>query len=290
MGYAGFGQILKQNNIQWDYLSLLGTNQVPAGHLLIAAAPVTALSDLEFSKIDQFLKDGGRMLVLFNVLNVYKGQKTGLEKILAEWGVEVGRNIVRDKPNSPSASGHDVAISAFGNHPIVNPLYKTRLHLVDPRSVRKISTGPGNADAPNVTELAFTGPAGAVLTDIRGSEVQEHAATDLHTNVCLAVAVEKGKIKNVSADRGTTRIVVVGDSVFLGNHMLNSADNREFAFLAVNWLLDQSELLAIPARPLNEYRLMMTKAQLTSVTWLMLAGMPGSVLLMGLLVWIRRRK
>jgi len=289
VGYAGFAEILKQNNIEWSYLNLLGTNEIPAGNLLIAAGPTDPLTETELTKIDQFLKDGGRMLVLFNMM--YNSKNTGLEKIMADWGVEASRSLVQDKPNS--GTGYDIAVERFGNHPIVNPLYqgeRTRLHLVAPRCIRKIRAGQGSADAPNVTELAFTGPEGTVLTDIRGTEIHPHPTTDLRTNVCLAVAVEKGKIKNVSADRGTTRMVVVGDSIFWGNQMLNSVHNREFAFLTVNWLLDQSELLAIPARPITEYRLLMTKSQLTSVTWLMLAGMPGTVLLMGLLVWVRRRK
>jgi ABC-type uncharacterized transport system involved in gliding motility auxiliary subunit len=140
-----------------------------------------------------------------------------------------------------------------------------------------------------VTELAFTGPDGVVLTDIRDSGVYPRA-DDVRTNVCLAVAVEKGKIKNVSADRGTTRIVVVGDSTFWDNTMIESAGNLDFAFLAVNWLLDRSELLAIPPRPLKEYKLIMTESQLSRVRLVLLAGMPGSVLLVGMLVWLRRRR
>jgi ABC-type uncharacterized transport system involved in gliding motility auxiliary subunit len=285
MGYGKFAEVLKQNNVESWPLSLLGTNEVPTGGLLVLAAPMS-LPDAELSKIDQYLKNGGRMLALFNFSMISGSRNNGLEKILADWGVEVGRNVVRDKANS--VLGHDIATSGFGSHPMVNPLYKTRLHLVNPRSIRRIPTGQG-ADAPNVTELVFTSPDGVVLTDIRGGEIRAQP-DDLRTNVCLAVAVEKGKIKNVSADRGTTRIVVVGDSVFWGNRMIESAGNLEFAFLAVNWLLDRSELLAIPPRPLKEYKLVMTKGQLSGVRLIFLAGMPGGTLLIGLLVWLRRRR
>jgi len=285
-GYAKFAEVLRQNNIEPVSLSLLGTNEVPTGGLLIVAAPADPIPEIELDKIQQYLRNGGRMLALFNVYGIYRNKSSGLENVLAEWGVEVGRNIVRDKPNS--VTGRDFLTSAFGNHPIVNPLYKTSLYLVDPRSIRKMPAPTANAEAPSVTELVFTGPEGTVLTDVRGSEIYEHS-TDLHTNVCLAVAVEKGKIKNVSADRGTTRIVAVGDSILWGNRSITSAANREFASLAVNWLLDRSELLAIPPLPIKEYKLFMTQSQLSAVSWLVLAGMPGSVLLLGLMVWVRRR-
>jgi len=285
MGYGKFAEVLKQNSVQPYSLSLLGTNEVPPGGLLILAAPIS-LPDVELAKIDQYLKNGGRMLALFDFNMIARSKNNGLEKILADWGVEIGRNRVQDDANS--FRGHDIATSAFGSHPLVNPLYKTRLHLVAPRSIRRIPTSQG-ADAPNVTELAFTGPEAFVRTDIQGGEVHPHP-DDLRTNVCLAVAVEKGKIKNVSADRGTTRIVVVGDSVFWGNRMIDSAGNLDFAFLAVNWLLDRAEGLAIPPRPLKEYKLLMTQAQLSGVRAVLLAGMPGAVLLIGLLVWLRRRR
>jgi len=84
VGYAGFAEILKQNNIEWSYLNLLGTNEIPAGNLLIAAGPTDPLTETELTKIDQFLKDGGRMLVLFNMM--YNSKNTGLEKIMADWG------------------------------------------------------------------------------------------------------------------------------------------------------------------------------------------------------------
>jgi LPXTG-motif cell wall-anchored protein len=34
----------------------------------------------------------------------------------------------------------------------------------------------------------------------------------------------------------------------------------------------------------------MTQAEMSAVSWILLAGMPGAVLLMGLLVAVRRRK
>jgi hypothetical protein len=68
------------------------------------------------------------------------------------------------------------------------------------------------------------------------------------------VAVEKGAIKNVITERGTSRIVVVGDSIFLANHQMDSAANRDFAGYAVNWLLDRPHLLeGLGPRPITEY-------------------------------------
>jgi hypothetical protein len=104
------------------------------------------------------------------------------------------------------------------------------------------------------------------------------------------VAVEKGAVKGVITERGTTRILAVGDSIFLGNHQIESAANRDFATLAVNWLLERPQLVdGIGPRPITEYRLVMTHSQLQGAQWILLGGMPGAVLLLGGVVWLRRR-
>ena len=57
-----------------------------------------------------------------------------------------------------------------------------------------------------------------------------------------------------------------------------------------NWLLDRTPLIQIGPRPVNEYSLLMTQTQLQSTELTLLAGMPGGVLFLGLLVWLRRRR
>ena len=107
----------------------------------------------------------------------------------------------------------------------------------------------------------------------------------------LMVAVEKGAIKDVITERGSTRMVVVGDSLFLGNLQIDSAANRDFAAAAVNWLLERTQLLAgVGPRPITQYKIVMTQAQLHQAQWVLLGGLPGCVLVLGGLVWLRRRR
>ena len=86
-------------------------------------------------------------------------------------------------------------------------------------------------------------------------------------------------------------MIVAGESYFLGNQTIDKLGNREFATHALNWLLARNELLVeLAPRPITEYKLVMTQSQLTTTRWVLMAGMPGTVLLAGLLVAVRRRK
>ena len=74
-----------------------------------------------------------------------------------------------------------------------------------------------------------------------------------------------------------------------GNQTLAQGSNRDFASLCVAWLLDRPQSLAIGPKPLREWRLNLSESTLSRLRWILLAGLPGSVLLLGVIVWARRR-
>ena len=173
----------------------------------------------------------------------------------------------------------------------MSPMYqsKSTLYVILPRSVGKTQTG-GGADAPQVEVLTMTSPEGHVVTDIRDGAVYPKDE-DYKGTVPLMVAVEKGNIKGVSADRGATRMVVAGESYFCGNQILNVLGNREFAMHVLNWLLARNELLVqVAPQPITEYKLTMTASQLSTTRWILMGALPSSILLAGVLVAVRRRK
>ena len=279
-GYLQFAAMLRQNwNIRVGALSLLSTNPVPADcNLLIIAGPQNAFLPEEIEKIDQYLSQGGRLFALFNFYSADKD--IGLERILAKWGVEVGHNIIVDLETTGRTV--DLVVTDFStSHPVVNPLLQDMIDLIRPRSISRLRTSTQAADAPRVEELAFSGPQ---AFDKNDPHKEPHRFP-------LMVAVEKAAPKGIVNERGASRIVVVGDSIFLANTSIASVANRDFGGYAVNWLLDRPQLLeAIGPRPILTYKLIMTKAQLQRAEWLLLGAMPGAVLIFGTLVWFRRRQ
>jgi ABC-type uncharacterized transport system involved in gliding motility auxiliary subunit len=282
-GYLKFKALLAQNHLDVGLLSLLGTNTVPTNcDLLVIAAPRETVSDGELEKIDAYLTQGGRMLLLFNAASISSEthlDRTRLEKLLAKWGVRIGSQEVQD-PDRFVTSRHDMLVRDFNqNHPVVNPLLGSALFMTMPRAVGKLSQAASAADTLHVEELAFTGPHAIAGP---GSNPQRYP---------VVVAVEKGDIKDVITARGTTRMIVAGDSFFLANAWIDSAGNREFADYAVNWLINRPQLLTdIGPRPIKEYKIVMSNAQFVQVELMLLGGLPGSVLILGCLVWLRRRK
>ena len=276
--YLKFAALLGQNYIEVETLALLGDSSIPDDcNLLIIAGPRTMLSNPELQKIDQYLSQGGRLFLLLDWFSIQ--HPTGLEDILRHWGVNVGNDVVQDPQRT--ISGSDVEVYNFSQNPIVDPLTGMALELILPRPVSRINWQNPPADAPKVEELAFSGPA-SVLMDEHGLPPRSYP---------LMAAVEQNGVKGLATSHGGCRIVVVGDSLFLSNRVIDGGANRDFAGYAVNWLLDRPTLLkGIGPRPVVEFRLVMTRQQQRQVRWLLLGALPGSVLVLGGAVWLRRRK
>jgi hypothetical protein len=277
-GYLKFGTILAQNYVAVTNLELNGDRDVPMDcNLLIIAAPITALSAPELQKIEEYLKQGGRLLALFNYAS--RKQPTGLEPILQLWGVNVVADLVKDLDNT--VSGDDIKVRKFSQHPVVNPLTQLALQMIRPRPIERVESPNPPANAPQVEELAFSSE-NARLADDSAEPPRSYP---------LIVAVEQKPVAGVANPRGNTRIIVAGDSIFLTNYYIEGGANRDFVGYAINWLLDRTTLLkGIGPRPVTEFRLLMSRAQQREVRWLLLGALPGAVLLFGCLVWLARRK
>lgn len=275
VGYQTFAAVVAQYYIKLTTLSLLGTNTVPADcNLLIIAGPKVPLDESEREKVADYLHQGGRLLALVNSATLTR--LTGVEKILAGWGVDVGDSKIVDPKHT--TKGLDVVAVDFGTHAIVTPLHGSQLQFWVPRAMGRLDVGQPPAGAPSVQALAY-------------SSEQATAGKLGPKRFPLAVAVEKGAVKEVITERGSTRIVAVGDSIFLGNYYIEAGANKDFLGFAVNWLLERTHLMKdLGPRPIAEYRLTLAASQLRSLQWMLLGAIPGGVLAFGGLVWLRRRK
>jgi hypothetical protein len=247
---------------------------------LIIPGPRSAIPARALEKIEQYLDEGGRLFALFNAATM--DRTAGLENILSnKWNVLVTDSVVTDPDNAISQFKTDVRVAAFSEHPAVKGLLNFELDLLSPRVVGELKRRENATDVPAVTTL-FATERSAKLVNNPGIPAQSFP---------LAVAVEKRPVPGVVAGRGTTRMIVVGDSFFLANGQMKLVANRDFAGYALNWLLDRPQFTeGIGPKPVNEYRMTLPAAQLRTLRWLLLGAVPGGILLFGGLVWWRRQK
>ena len=277
-GYSKFANILQQKDLHLQEIPLTGTNSIPADcRMLIVAGPRTPYSRDELAKLREFVGTGGSLFTLFNFYSLQR--PTGLENFLADYDFEIGFNQVSDSKNEQSGQGGLLLVDDLGSHPITKPILGSRLQMLLPRSVGFPEAE--NDVSPPGSILAHSSDAGQAVGQIQGNK----GSVEREGKIPLIAA----KL-HVNDGQPPARLVVAGDSLFLGNSAIEAGANRDFASLAVNWLLEREHLLAIAPRTVTEYRIDLSRAEMTSITWLLLLVLPGGTLGLGLLWWHRQMK
>ncbi|MEI8062629.1 MAG: GldG family protein [Verrucomicrobiota bacterium] len=286
-GYSTLATYIKRDNLKvakwnWQEQQALPTN----ANAIVIAGPRTKFSVAEQTVLDQYLKNRGRLLVMLDPKT-----ESGLETFLKKWGVQVDDNLVGRKVVVLGTEQFDVNAIAttYAHHPVTAKLTDVNTEFLYCRSVRQAKTDPGRTDQPRVTELATASAAFWGKADLGSNQVSKDPFRDIAGPLSLAVAVETGQPRGADVDLGETRMIVVGTASFVDNSVL-TAGNLDFFMSGLNWLLKREQLLAVGPKVPEEFRLDISPNELNAVYALTIAGLPLLVGIIGLSVWLRRRK
>lgn len=314
-GWSQAADLLGRDNFDLEEWASLGKTSVPKGtDLVVIAGPKNGFTAPEVQVLKQYLDNGGRLLVFLDPTIEPGGKlaKTGLGGLLSNFGVQVGNDIVIDPSNPLPFFGADtIYVSAYGSQAIVDPLAQARVPVIFPLA-RSISAEKG-VSGYKVTELLHTGKQGWGETDLVHLQQVKKDKNDVPGPVSLGVAVEAekaqkskagaeattaGKTADQTSDKAKSppssqpamRLVVYGDSNFATNGQLANVGNATLLANTFNWLVKRESLVTIPPKKPEQVRLNLSAAQLGRITWLVLVIMPGLAIVLGVGVFLRRRR
>ena len=289
--------LLGRDNFELIEWASIGANAVPVEtDLVVVAGPTSNFLESELQVLEEYLDTGGRALFLLDPVLAPDGSftRTGLEPLLAGYGVQVGPDVVVDPANPlPFFGAETIFVNVYGDHVITRPLDQAQLPVVIPLG-RSVRADPG-ATGLSVTELILTSIEGWGETDLDNLTEVALGDGDLPGPVSLAVAVEP--LSSVPPDPGMegeespfTRLVVVGDADLASNSQMQNVPNATFIANAFNWLVDRETLVGIPPKTPEQVRLNLSRTELGRLTWLVLLILPGAAVVIGLIVFLRRRR
>ncbi|HEX2523090.1 MAG TPA: ABC transporter, partial [Terriglobia bacterium] len=85
------------------------------------------------------------------------------------------------------------------------------------------------------------------------------------------------------------RVVVVGDSDFASNSYFQQQRNGDVFLNAVSWLAEDEDLISVRPKSQENRSISLTRANSSVLFWMTMVLLPGSALISGILVWLRRR-
>jgi len=252
---------------------LAGGQQVPAHcAALVEANPRTRYTGADSAVVRAYLKQGGSLLMLIEP--DYPVDET-LAAVLAEAGIRAADGFVVDPVDHYFTDEQMIAVSKYARHPITRALALS----IYP-GARPVDTVP----APHATAMVlFTSSAESYrITDRLGAN--EEAASAPRGAVPLAAAAE-GQL----GSGNPFRLVVFGDADFASNSFFPYLANADMVLGSISWLIreERAPVVKPPIEVLPTVAL--TGSQVRTIFIATVLVLPGSVALLGGLVWWRRR-
>ena len=288
---ASIHQNLSNQNYEFEELTLAQKDIPSDAALVVVAAPEKNFFPEEVASLKRFLNKGGSLLIF---LEPY--QDGGLKEFLREYGVVMSSDMVVDKMSR--VMGGDFLlpmIVTYGNHEITKNFRLLSFFSL----ARSVEVDKGvKKKGLTLTNLALTSQESWSETD-RDALNQGKArldAEDRQGPLSLAVIVEldpkeaKGEEgKEEDKITGEGKLAVFGDADFASNKFVSLAGNSELMINTMNYLVGRKDLITIPEKERPADHLMLSRNQGLMLFWIPVVGIPLLVIVLGVVVWRKRR-
>jgi len=252
----------------------------------VVGGPQAAYPQPVVDALQKYVQNGGRaMIMLDETLRIGRSEppadNAALEKVLADWGVTVNKDLVLDLSGFGQIFGFGPEVPValqYDSHAITQPL--TRIPTAYPLT-RSLDIKSGSKTT--VDKLVST------TDDSLGtSEIGPGGAVDPKKG-------KKGPLTLVAAGTysGTKpgRFVVAGTSLWAANSFAGSRQlgNRDLFVNSINWLSSDEDLISIRPKIPEDQPFNVTGYRLRLMFWLSIVIFPLGVVGFGLATWWKRR-
>lgn len=277
-GYSVIRDILKRDNYEIELLNLQTiTDTVPSdADAIIVAGPQVPFAAEEVQRLEEYLADGGKLMVLAD-----PGVDTGLNPLLKELGLQLDNNVVVDPAQSFFGDAGTPLVTNFRFHTITKDLGGLTVFFPLARSISRTEDAP---ESVSITELVQSSSRSWGETNLQQRPAQPDADDP------------RGPLTMVAVATGPTggRVAVFGDSDLVSNSVLTqvrgSFGNPDLFRNTVNWLTESEDLIAIGPKPPDNRQIRPLTGGQQNLLLITFAGLlPLGILLIGGMVWWNRR-
>lgn len=314
--FGEFAKLLKRANYVVKTLPLEQVDSIPSDcSILVLAAPAKTYPEKALKIVREHLENEGSLLVLAEPETV-TGVASGLEPLLGEYSIRLDeRTLIIDR-NPWSGYSPLLFTEDYGYHPTTRELKgdATQFSLAcqvevveDPSSGAGQFGGPPGGGPPkkwNTSPLVKSSDEGWVdrNTGYGAERVAFDEGTDSKGKGTIAVAVEPnnappspyGPPPESKEKRKGPNIVVFGDADFASNILVRQmAGNEKLLLSSIRWLGKETvrDFNITPKEPdMRPLRVEATSNEAKIAYYLSVFGIPGFILLPGLLVFVLRKR
>lgn len=267
---------LEKENMELVSFSLLTVDTIPEeADTLLIYAPETDLSDEEVTMLEDYLEDGGKLMVVSGATE--GGTLTNLRRLLSDHGVETAEGLVVDMDRNHYALGYPYALLPdIASDEITDPLLEENYYAIVPLVQGMTVTGSEATALLTTSDNSYSKTAGYSFTTYDKEE------DDVDGPFAAAVRVEIGE----------GELIWFSSGLFLepGYNAYSSGANLDLAMNALAALIGQREAVSIRSKSLSYNYLTISESTASMLKTWMIGLVPAAFVLMGVITVIDRRK
>jgi hypothetical protein len=278
---------LALNEIGFDTREIVtaATNSIPSDCTVLAElGPRTAFAQGEADLLVNYLKSGGRLLLLIDPL--FPVDPEFASQLLSPVGLSTESAIVIDPLNHFRTDPDKVAVPYYPPHSITKRLALTVFPQVRPIHVIQPPPAVNTSILAASSQDSYRRPpstAGGMM-----AAAEEQAAPNVDRGAqALAVALE-GAWPGAAPDK-RFRLVVAGTSKFATNEYFPYVSDGELSVAMVRWLAEDDATPKIAPQTYSQPEIVLTSRQMRDTFIVLEVLLPLTTVFYGMLIWWRRR-
>lgn len=281
---SGVRSALEGQNYTLKPLTLISPKAgIPSdAEAVLVVAPQVDLSPAEAAKLQKYVTDKGRLVLLLQIPRVPLAH---WKSVLAAMNVELLDGQVLEFDQERAASPQiPLGTLETSRHSLLRGVSGAVVFPgVLPLKAKPAPPGAPPAAAPLVTPLFETSVQSEIVR-VQSGRLQRGG----NGPYAIAVAVERSTPTGEAAANGL-RAVVAGNAAFCTDAAFNQFGNSSFFLSAVNWVAGNDALVAIPAKEPITNTINMSAATQRFAVIFSLFTLPVLLLMIGTVIWWKRR-
>lgn len=270
--------MLAQDNFESESLSLLSMDAVPEdAAAVIINAPSTDLGEDEADVLIAYLQGGGSVALMTDYMDA--DDMPNLKRVTAAMGLTTDTGIVIEGNARMRLSRYPhYLLPTVADHDVTEAINEAGYYIMVPLAQPLVETEDADADVTwllTTSDSAYAKQAGLKMTVTD----KEDGDTDGPFHVG-AIAENGGKLFWVTS------------SALLDSYVDNavSGGNSNLFMNVLNWMGGQEESISIRAKSLDTEGLTITDSESTLWTIVMIGVIPLTLVALGLIIWMRRKR
>ena len=246
----------------------------------VIAGPQLELGNDEIALLDDYLHQGGSLLVLLN-----PNPQAELRELTSSWWMSIDDGVVVD-PVAHVTPNFDVPlVDADRNQFRMGDLYFPGATAVRPQA--------DQPDEAAISPLAWTTAAAWLEKGaLGGGDPSFDENVDVSGSFALGAQLEvpvASEIAEAERHSPVTRLAVIGDSDFASNQHFGNGNNSQLFLTVINWLGEGDEVVSVDRKVVPVRRLVLKPEEVRFINLSTVGLLPLILLIVAARAWWRRR-